>query len=100
MGSKPGKTRPCLAIQPDLFGEGGLTSTVLIPITSKLIGEDAYPLRIRLPKGICQLEKESELLVDQILAWDNSFIAEDLGELPVPFHDRVKKALREFLDLD
>ena len=35
VGTKPGKQRPCLAIQPTEFGEVGLPSTVVLPLTTK-----------------------------------------------------------------
>lgn len=67
VGTKPGKQRPCLAIQPTEFAEGGLKSTVVIPITSKTIDGDAFPLRVRIPQGIAGLTKASDLLIDQQL---------------------------------
>jgi mRNA interferase MazF len=100
IGSKPGKQRPCLAIQPTEFAEAGLGSTVVLPLTTKLSSEDAWPLRIRIAKGVCQLKAASEILVDQILAWDNELFREDLGPLPESLQADVRAALREFLDLE
>jgi mRNA interferase MazF len=98
VGSKPGKQRPCLAIQPNEFAAAGLASTVLLPITTRLT-EDAFPLRVRIPPGICGLSQASDLLIDQVLAWDNSLFRRDLGPLPDALRDEVRRALREFLDL-
>jgi mRNA interferase MazF len=100
VGTKPGKRRPCLAIQPNEFAEAGLQSTVVIPLTTQLAKEEAYPLRIRVPKESCQLDRESELLIDQILAWDNSLFREDLGEIPPSLQEKVKVAIKNFLDLE
>ncbi len=100
IGTKPGKRRPCLAIQPDEFGQEGLKSTVVIPMTTKVLKKEAYPLRLKLPKGTCRLERESELLIDQILAWDNSLFREDLGRIPEGLQERIKEALKDFLDLE
>ena len=100
VGTKPGKRRPCLSIQPDELNQAGLQSTVVIPLTTKLTKEDAFPLRVRVPQGSCLVEKESDLLIDQILAWDNSLFREDLGMLPQEIQDRVKSALKDFLELD
>ena len=97
--SKPGKTRPCLAIQPDEAAEAGLTSTVAIPLTSKILAEDAWPLRVRIRKGICNLRVDSDLIIDQILAWDNSLFKEDLGIIPEILQQKVKKAIKDFLEL-
>jgi mRNA interferase MazF len=99
VGTKPGKQRPCLAIQPTEFGDAGLGSTVVLPITTKLVRGEAFPLRVRVPAGICRLVKDSDVLVDQILAWDNDLFLEDLGILPDGLQQEVRSALTEFLDL-
>ena len=61
VGTKPGNQRPCLAIQPVEFGEAGLRSTVVLPITTKLVSGDAFPLRVRIPAGICRLVRDSDV---------------------------------------
>ena len=99
VGTKPGKQRPCLAIQPPEFGEGGLGSTVVLPLTTNVVAADAFPLRIRVPAGVCRLNRDSDVLVDQILAWDNELFRTDLGVLPEALQDEVRRALLEFLDL-
>ena len=99
VGTKPGKQRPCLAIQPSEFSEAGLESTVVLPLTTKLTSEDAFPLRVRIPRGTCGLEADSDVLVDQILAWDNSLFRKELGLLPEALIDDVRDALNDFLDL-
>jgi mRNA interferase MazF len=98
VGTKPGKQRPCVAIQPTAFAEAGLPSTVIVPLSSRLI-EDAFPLRVRLPKGTCGLKSDSDVLVDQMLAWDNDLFRRDMGELPEALQQDVRAAVREFLDL-
>ncbi|CAN5832974.1 hypothetical protein BH24ACI5_BH24ACI5_18540 [soil metagenome] len=98
VGTKPGKHRPCLAIQPDAFGEGGLVSTVVLPVTTQVVA-NAFPLRVRLPKGTCGLDRDSDVLVDQILAWDNALFRRELGVVPEAVQDEIRTALREFLDL-
>lgn len=100
VGTKPGKQRPCLAIQPNEFGEAGLGSTVVLPITTKVVVGDAFPLRVRIPAGVCGLRKDSDMLIDQILAWDNELFREDLGILPEALQQDVRAALAEFLDLE
>jgi mRNA interferase MazF len=99
IGTKPGKQRPCLAIQPSEFGEAGLESTVVLPLTTKIAPEIACPLRVRIPKGTCGLKRNSEILVDQILAWDNSLFQKELGLLPEALIEKVTSALRDFLDI-
>ncbi len=99
VGTKPGKQRPCLVIQPSIFSESGLSSTVILPLTSRISKENTFPLRVSIPKGTCGLEAKSEILIDQIIAWDNSLFREDLGEIPELIQLEVKSAIREFLDL-
>ena len=99
IGTKPGKQRPCICIQPTEFCAAGLGSSLVIPLTTKLHTEDAFPIRIRVPKGTCGLEKESEALIEQILAWDISLFKNDLGEIPEGLQEIVKAAIKDFLDL-
>jgi mRNA interferase MazF len=99
VGTKPGKQRPCVAIQPSEFAAAGHPSTVILPLTTRVADEDAFPLRVRIPAGTGGLEKESDVLVDQILAWDNALFRSELGELPDALQERIREALREFLDL-
>ena len=100
VGTKPGKQRPCLAVQPSEFAEAGLLSTVVLPLTTRVTTEDvAFPLRVRIPAGACGLTRDSDVLVDQILAWDNSLFRRQLGAVPEAIQDEIRKALLEFLDL-
>ncbi|MFN2375240.1 MAG: type II toxin-antitoxin system PemK/MazF family toxin [Candidatus Binatia bacterium] len=98
VGTKPGKQRPCLAIQPQEFAEAGLNSSVVLPITSR-VAADAAPLRVRLPAGTCGLSAESDVMIDQVLAWSNDRFRKDLGPLPAALRVEVREALQEFLDL-
>lgn len=98
VGTKPGKQRRCVVVQPDEFGAAGLSSTVIVPITTRTVS-DAFPLRVRLPKGTCGLTADSDALVDQLLAWDNALFRRELGVLPDALQDEIRLALRDFLDL-
>lgn len=99
VGTKPGKQRPCLVVQPTEFSEAGLESSVVLPLTTKITESDAFPLRVRIPADTCGLEKDSDVLVDQILAWDNTLFRKELGLIPEALQDEIKKALMDFLDL-
>ncbi len=99
VGTKPGKQRPCVSIQPTEFAEGGLESTVILPLTTNTIGGDAFPLRVRIRKGVGGLRRDSDILIDQILAWDNSLFRKELGALSDALIEQVQSALRDFLDL-
>jgi mRNA interferase MazF len=98
VGTKPGKQRPCVAVQPTAFADAGLTSTVILPLTTSVVA-DAFPLRVRIPSGTCGLARDSDALVDQILAWHNELFRRDLGLLPEALQERLRDAMREFLDL-
>jgi mRNA interferase MazF len=99
VGTKSGKQRPCLVVQPTDFGDAGLDSTVILPLTTHVTGSEAFPLRVGVPRGTCGLARDSEVLVDQILAWDNDLFRRDLGAVPEAVQHDVRSALREFLDL-
>ena len=99
VGTKPGKQRPCLAVQPTEFAEGGLESTVVLPLTTNVTADDARPLRVRIPRGTCGLGRDSDVLIDQILAWDNSLFRRDMGLRPDALQSEIRVAPREFLDL-
>ena len=65
-GTEPGKTRPVVVIQTDLLNEFH-PSTLICPITSN-VNKDIRLLRVHLKKG--QLDKPSDILIDQIRAID------------------------------
>jgi len=96
--TKPGKIRPAVVIQSDIVNEAGYSSTVVVPATSRVI-PDAGFLRLHLPKGTCGLEKESDLLIGQIIAVANVSFRKDLGPLPTPLFEELERRLLAFLDL-
>lgn len=98
VGTRPGKLRPCLAIQPTEFGELGLTSSLVVPLTTRLI-DDAAPLRVRFPAGTAGLRTASDAIIDQLFACGHEWFRSELGELPEALQDDVRAALRDFLDL-
>ncbi len=67
-GTEQGKTRPVLIVQSHALLDAGHPSTLVLPLTSRLIDE-AEPLRLRLPAQD-QLEQDSDALVDQLRALD------------------------------
>lgn len=69
MGTEPGKLRPVLIIQNQVLLDIEHPSTLIIPLTTNLI-DDAEPLRIRI-NAHNNLEKNSDLLIDQVRAIDN-----------------------------
>src|SRR3990167_11389184 len=95
IGTKPGKVRPCVVVQDDSLNEIEHPSTVVLPITSKNIVRDAYPLRVFLPKEEAGLKVDSMILVDQFLAWDNKRFVQELGTLSPKKSEELEAACRE-----
>jgi mRNA interferase MazF len=86
-GTEPGKIRPVVAVQTNLLNEDH-PSTIVCPITTKVSLEAAI-LRIHLKKGEAGLDKESDIIVDQIRSIDNRRFRDHMGELS----DKNKKLL-------
>ena len=98
-GTEPGKTRPVLIVQAQALVDAGHPSTLTLPLTTNLI-DAAEPLRLRLEPQ-AGLERQSELLIDQLRAIDNArLIAGPLATLDTTTLGRVDQALRAILDLD
>ena len=94
-GTEPGKTRPVVIVQTDLLNEVH-PSSVVCPITSN-IKSDITLLRVHLKKD--QLDKASDVLVDQIRAIDNRRLIKKLGALTKEQRQTLKNNLRVVLDL-
>jgi len=94
-GTEPGKTRPVVVIQTDLLNNMHL-STLVCPISTKVL-PDLDILRVHLKKN--QLDKLSDVLVDQIRAIDNKRLLYKLGELTKEQREKLKVNLRIVLDV-
>jgi len=94
-GTEPGKTRPVVIIQTDLLNEFH-PSTIVCPVTSK-VNKDIQLLRVHLKKG--QLDKPSDILVDQIRAIDNNRLKKRLGALTKEQIQTLKTNVRIVLDI-
>lgn len=97
MGTEAGKVRPVLIVQTDLLN-GLLESTLVCPITTQIIGKD-NPLRYFLKKGDAGLEKDSEVMIDQVRAIDNRRLTIHLGTLSESHHASIKQKLADVFDL-
>jgi len=95
VGTEPGKTRPVVIIQTDLLNEIHL-STIVCPITTN-IKPEAEILRVHLKK--LQLQKLSDVLVDQPRAIDNKRFIKRLGKLTAEQIIQLKENLKIVLDL-
>ena len=98
-GTEPGKTRPVLIMQAQALLDANHPSTLIIPLTTKLI-EDAEPLRLRVAAS-GRLRHDSDLLIDQLRAIDNRRLVQGpVTRLPSTFMQRVDDAIKEVLDLE
>ncbi len=95
VGTEPGKTRPVVVIQTNLLNEFH-PSTLVCPVTSN-VNKDIQLLRVHLKKG--QLDKPSDILVDQIRAIDNKRFKKRLGTLTKDQIQTLKTNIRVVLDV-
>ena len=94
-GTESGKTRPVVIVQTDLLNETHL-STLICPITTN-VKKEIELLRVHLKKG--QLDKLSDILVDQVRAIDNKRLLKKLGPLTKEQKNDLKASLRIVLDI-
>jgi len=97
-GTEPGKTRPVLIVQAQALLDTGHPSTLVIPLTTRLI-DDADPLRLRL-SAQARLDKASDLLIDQLRAIDNRrLISGPLMTCTHAFMQQVDCCIQEVLGI-
>jgi mRNA interferase MazF len=84
-GTESGKTRPVLILQDQALLDVYHPSTLIVPLTTHLI-ENAYPLRVRI-NAQDSLDKDSDILVDQIRAIDNKRLVH--GPLTIVTQDQL-----------
>ena len=94
--TKPGKLRPALVLQSDLVNQAGYPSTIVIPTTTRLI-EDPGILRLRLAKGEGGLDRESDLLLGQVIAVANSSFRREIGAISQDHMEEVERRIRIIL---
>ena len=97
-GTEPGKKRPVLIIQTDLLNKVSHLSTIICPITTNVL-QDSEILRVHIKQGVANVEKDCDILIDQIRAIDNKLLLERIGVLPKDITDLVKENLQIILDL-
>lgn len=95
-GTEPGKIRPVLILQNQALLDAEHPSTLIVPLTTNLC-ENSEPLRIRVAaQG--GLNKDSDLLIDQLRAVDNKRLIEGpLIRLSDKLLERVYQAIVEVL---
>jgi mRNA interferase MazF len=97
-GSEAGKTRPVLIVQTDLLNKVH-SSTIVCPITTN-IQADSQVLRFHLEKGMANLQKDCDIMIDQLRAIDNRRLIKKLGDLPDSLTKKVNENILIVLDLN
>lgn len=92
VGTEPGKIRPVVVIQTNLLNNTH-PSTVVCPLTTKTVPE-ATLLRVHIPKKEAGLEKDSDILIDQIRAIDNNRFKKHLGKLTISHQKKILENLQ------
>jgi len=98
-GTEPGKTRPVLVVQTNLLNKIPHSSTIVCPITTN-VKKDSDILRVHLKKGMANLHKNCDIMIDQIRAIDNKRLIKKVGDLPTNLIDEVIENILIILDLE
>lgn len=99
IGTEPGKTRPVLVVQTNLLNKIPHPSTIICPITTN-IKKESEILRVHLKKGMANLDKECDIMIDQIRSIDNKRLISKIGALAKNQIDLVKENIQIILDLE
>ena len=97
IGTEAGKTRPVIIVQTNLLNEIVHPSTIICPITTKINNESSI-LRVRINKGNCGLEKNSDIMIDQIRAIDNSRFIKKIGIASQEMKVKIQENINIVLD--
>ena len=98
-GNELGKLRPVLIYQTDLLNDVAHPTTTILPLSTHLI-DDAYPLRYRVMQKE-NLQKDSDILCDQIRTIDNDRILIDkLTTLSLKEILEIDKQIKIILDIE
>jgi mRNA interferase MazF len=98
IGTEPGKKRPVLIIQTNLLNKISHPSTIVCPITTN-VKKESDILRVHIDKGEANLDRDCDLMIDQIRAIDNKRLVKKVGDLPKNLIDIVKENLMIIIDL-
>jgi mRNA interferase MazF len=99
IGTETGKTRPVLVIQTNLLNKIPHPSTIICPITTN-IKRDVEILRVHLTRNTANIHEDSDIMIDQLRAIDNTRLIKKVGDLPAHLVEIVKENIRIILDID
>jgi len=98
IGSEAGKVRPVIILQTNFLNEIEHPSTIICPITTKVNNKSTI-LRIRIAKGNFGLYENSDIMIDQIRAIDNSRFIKKIGSVANDYKEKLKENIKIILDL-
>ena len=98
IGTEPGKTRPVVVIQTDLLNRIPHPSTIICPVTTN-VRKDSEILRVHLKKGTANVDRDCDIMIDQLRAIDNKRLIKKTGTLPGDITEQIKENIQIVLDL-
>jgi mRNA interferase MazF len=98
IGTEAGKIRPVVIVQTNLLNTASHPSTVVCPLTTN-VEPQAETIRVHLKKGLVGLNDDSDVLIDQIRAIDNTRLIKKLGKIPSDVAEKIKENIQIILDL-
>jgi mRNA interferase MazF len=99
IGKEPGKTRLVLILQTNLLNKIPHPSTIICPLTTN-VQKGSLILRVKIGQGICILNEDYDIMLDQVRAIDNKRLLRKIGVLPSNLKQMVKGNIRIVLDID
>ena len=91
-----GKIRPVLVFQTNNINQSGYPTTITMPLSTSLI-DDAEPIRMRISKRE-KLLKDSDLILTQIRAIDNSRFIEKIAAVTTEEYNKIKTLFQEIIE--
>jgi mRNA interferase MazF len=99
IGTEAVKSRPVLIVQTNLLNKIAHPSTIVCPITTN-VQDDSDILRVHLKKGMANLNKNCDIMIDQIRAIDNKRLIKKVGKLPIDLIEKIKENISIIIDLE
>ena len=98
VGSRPAKRRPVLVIQSEAYNASGLSTVVVVVITSN-VALAAMPGNVFLPAAASGLPRDSVVNVTAVVTLDKADLFERVGDVPSYDMLQVERGLRQVMDL-
>ena len=96
-GSEPGKNRPVLIIQNDVFNRSEIRTTICAVITSNM-KLSKMPGNLILEKAISGLDKTSVINFSQIATIDKTRLLEQIIMLPKKYIEKINESINYIFD--